>query len=85
MTFAPQSHGQHGHEGDGGCVCQGLTGAASTGSLDSIENANAVRRQLVERLNFPPTLTFASGISGSAKVASLPPSWRMRFLLTSRS
>eukprot|EP01052_Picozoa_sp_SAG31_P062690 SAG31_NODE_21662_length_544_cov_0.480899_1_plen_134_part_01 len=57
---APHNMGAHGHEGDGGCLCQGLTmrGVAYL-ILDKLDNAHATRRQLVEKLNFPPTLAFA--------------------------
>ena len=30
--------------------------------LDSVQNAHATRRQLVEKLNFPPTLGFTHGV-----------------------
>ena len=29
--------------------------------VDSVQNAHATRRQLVEKLNFPPTLAFSKG------------------------
>merc|ERR1711871_706184 len=57
----PGSMGAHGHEGDGGCVCAGLTMRGKHWIVfDTVETTNAVRRQLIEKLNFPPTLAFAT-------------------------
>ena len=59
---APGSMGAHGHEGDGGCYCAGLTmRGVSYIVVDTVDNAHATRRKLIERLNFPPTLAFATG------------------------
>ena len=58
----PGSMGAHGHEGDGGCWCAGLTMRGSSYLVvDTVDNAHATRRKLIERLNFPPTLAFATG------------------------
>ena len=61
---APGSMGAHGHEGDGGCACAGLTvrGVAYI-VVDTVTNAHAARRALIETLNFPPTLAFSAGKS----------------------
>lgn len=61
---APGSMGAHGHEGDGGCACAGLTVRGSTYMVfDTVTGANAARRQLIESLNFPATLAFAPSTS----------------------
>lgn len=74
----PGSMGAHGREGDGGCECAGLTmrGVAYL-IVDTVDNAHAQRRKLIETLNFPPTLAFGTGQdikvpSWSAIVAELP-------------
>eukprot|EP00945_MAST-04E_sp_MAST-4E-sp1_P007088 g7088.t1 len=70
---APGKMGAHGHEGDGGCVCAGLTMRGRHFLVfDTIENTNAVRRQLIEQLNFPPTLAFSTD-----KVETKSPSFSM--------
>ena len=68
----PGAMGQHGHEGDGGCVCDGLTMRGRHWLvLDTVENANSVRRQAIEDLNFAPTLAFAPAAAvAGAKRAS---------------
>jgi alpha-mannosidase len=59
INASPGSMGEHGHEGDGGCECAGLTMRGSVYVVfDTIEESHAVRRQLIEALNFPPTLAF---------------------------
>jgi len=56
----PGNMGAHGHEADGGCICAGLTMRGKHYVVfDTVENAHALRRQLIETLNFPPTLAFA--------------------------
>ena len=54
--------GEHGQEGDGGCLCKGL---AVRGRhlviFDIIDRANSQRRQDLEELAFPATLAFAKG------------------------
>merc|ERR1719231_1661445 len=55
----PGRMGAHGHEGDGGCDCAGLTMRGRHWLyFGPIADANQVRRQLIEGLNFPPTLAF---------------------------
>eukprot|EP00040_Diaphanoeca_grandis_P000572 m.15796 g.15796 ORF g.15796 m.15796 type:complete len:1168 (-) comp10754_c0_seq1:58-3561(-) len=77
----PGSMGAHGQEGDGGCECAGLTiRGTSYLVLDSITNSHAVRRELIEDLNFPVTLAFQQGVNTgiqtpqwSAIAVDLPP------------
>jgi hypothetical protein len=67
----PGKMGAHGHEGDGGCDCEGLTMRGSAFLvLDDVAAAHATRRQLVEVLSFPPTLAFAKDKAAAA--AALP-------------
>ena len=62
------TQGAHGHEGDGGCDCAGLTMRGRHWLyFGPIADANQVRRQLIEGLNFPPTLAFASGAIKTAQ------------------
>jgi alpha-mannosidase len=71
INAAPGQMGAHGQEGDGGCVCAGLTVRGRHWLVfDTIENVHEERRQLTERLSFPATLAFAKG---SAKIST--PSW----------
>jgi alpha-mannosidase len=79
---APGDMGAHGHEGDGGCDCEGLTMRGSVYIvLDTIENAHRARRRLVETLNFPPTLGFAKELPKvpmmSAIQGALPPNVKL--------
>ena len=75
---APGKMGANGHEGDGGCDCQGLTMRGSAYVVvDTLQNAHKTRRELIETLNFAPTLAFtkASTIktpSMTAIAADLP-------------
>lgn len=63
--------GAHGHEGDGGCWCAGLTVRGRHWLVfDTIENTHKERRQLAERLNFPATTAFTDG---SKKIST--PTW----------
>jgi len=63
---APGSMGAHGHEGDGGCDCAGLTmRGVSYVIIDTVANANEQRRKLIETLNFPPTLAFSKDSSAA--------------------
>jgi len=63
----PHKMGAHGHEGDGGCDCQGLTMRGRHWVvLDTIDNANRLRRQLTEKLSFPSTLAFAKSFDPAA-------------------
>jgi len=59
INAEPGQMGQHGHEGDGGCVCAGLTMRGRHLLIfDTLENVRAERRRLSEALNFPPLLGF---------------------------
>merc|ERR1719291_116997 len=59
INAQPGGMGAHGHEGDGGCLCEGLTVRGRHWLVfDTISEANAKRRQLVEQLSFPATLAF---------------------------
>ena len=83
----PGKMGAHGQEGDGGCLCEGLTMRGSMWLVvDTIANAHETRRQLIEQLNFGPTLAFSkttplhptlSGIDGE-----LPPNIKMTTIST---
>ena len=67
----PGKMGAFGHEGDGGCACQGLTVRGSAYLvLDTVASAHATRRQLIETLNFPPTLAFTKGQPAAAAAAA---------------
>ena len=67
----PGKMGANGHEGDGGCLCEGLTMRGSVFVvLDTMVGAHAIRRKLVEQLNFPPTLAFAKGAAIKSSVAA---------------
>jgi len=69
---SPGSMGAHGKEGDGGCECAGLTVRGSTYLvLDTVNNSHALRRQLIENLNFPATLAFVQGKDAGIKT----PTW----------
>jgi len=78
---APGSMGAHGHEGDGGCECAGLTMRGKHWIVfDTIANAHEARRTLSEGINFPATLAFASQAahpSFSAISATLPPNVKL--------
>eukprot|EP01059_Diplonema_ambulator_P005004 TRINITY_DN14746_c0_g1_i1.p1 TRINITY_DN14746_c0_g1~~TRINITY_DN14746_c0_g1_i1.p1 ORF type:complete len:1132 (+),score=491.47 TRINITY_DN14746_c0_g1_i1:52-3396(+) len=55
--------GEHGHEGDGGCWCEGLTmRGRHLLMFDTIEQVNQQRRQAMEELSFPATLAFSKGL-----------------------
>jgi len=56
----PGAMGAHGHEGDGGCDCKGLTMRGRHFLMvDTLKNVNDQRRILSEIINYPPTLAFA--------------------------
>ena len=58
---APGAMGAHGHEGDGGCACAGLTMRGRHLLLfDTVESVHAQRRALSEELNFPALLGFSA-------------------------
>jgi len=60
INAQPGKMGAHGHEGDGGCECAGLTVRGRHWLIfDTTENAHADRRQLQNELQFPATLAFA--------------------------
>ena len=68
----PGKMGAHGREGDGGCLCDGLTMRGSALLLlDTVHKAHATRRQLIETLNFPPTLAFTHGAVAKPKLSSI--------------
>jgi len=84
INAAPGHMGAHGHEGDGGCMCAGLTMRGRHWLVfDTIENTHKARRQLAERLSFPATLAFTHGATKiptptwSALSASLPMNVRL--------
>ena len=57
---APGSMGAHGHEGDGGCDCEGLAvRGVNYVVFAPLQDAHELRRELSETINFPPTLAFA--------------------------
>jgi alpha-mannosidase len=60
----PGTMGEYGKEGDGGCECAGLTVRGRHWLvLDTVENVHEERRQSIEQLAFPATLTFLEGIA----------------------
>ena len=85
INAAPGQMGQHGHEGDGGCECAGLTMRGRHWLvLDTVEKAHELRRQAVEQLSFPATLAFmtegavkAQNPAFSALAAALPPNVKL--------
>lgn len=82
---APGSMGAHGHEGDGGCECAGLTMRGSALVVfDKLQGAHATRRQLIETLNFPPTLAFTDSPlktpTYSALSVAMPPNVKLMTL-----
>ena len=59
INAAPGDMGEFGHEGDGGCLCEGLTVRGKFRvSFDSIATARAQRRTNALHLNYPATLAF---------------------------
>ena len=85
INAAPGQMGQHGHEGDGGCECAGLTVRGRHWIvLDTVEKSHELRRQAVEQLSFPATLAFmtqgaakAKNPAFSALAAALPPNVKL--------
>eukprot|EP00927_Polykrikos_kofoidii_P048543 TRINITY_DN42808_c0_g1_i1.p1 TRINITY_DN42808_c0_g1~~TRINITY_DN42808_c0_g1_i1.p1 ORF type:complete len:1057 (-),score=109.34 TRINITY_DN42808_c0_g1_i1:89-2800(-) len=82
---APPGHtGAHGHEGDGGCECAGLTIRGRHWLLfDTRESVHALRRPLADTLNFAPIVAFGNvsdtGPSSLSHLASdLPPSLKLQ-------
>mmetsp|Transcript_90839 Transcript_90839/g.207946 ORF Transcript_90839/g.207946 Transcript_90839/m.207946 type:complete len:1109 (+) Transcript_90839:54-3380(+) len=83
----PGQMGEHGHEGDGGCVCAGLTIRGRHWLvLDTVEAAHDQRRVLSEAQNFPPTLAFTAGAAkatspeASFLAADLPKNLKLQTL-----
>jgi hypothetical protein len=79
---APGAMGAHGHEGDGGCDCQGLTMRGRHFLMvDTLKNVRDQRRKLSEIINYPPTLAFSSKAIHSADYSGLaqefPPSVKL--------
>lgn len=80
--------GQMADRSRNGCVCAGLTVRGSAYLIiDKVDGAHATRRQLVEKLNFPPTLAFQNGNAPDLKVpafsavaSELPPQIRLMTL-----
>jgi alpha-mannosidase len=61
INAAPGKMGQHGHLGDGGCWCEGLTMRGRHWIIfDTIDKAHESRRVLSEDINFPAALTFTA-------------------------
>jgi alpha-mannosidase len=73
----PGHMGAHGHEGDGGCECAGLTVRGRHWIVfDTIENAHAARRTLSEELNFPPLMAMvpaATSLTSDTSHSSVTP------------
>lgn len=62
INAQPGQMGAHGHEGDGGCWCAGLTVRGRHWLVfDTIENTHRERRKLAEGLSFPATTAFTAG------------------------
>jgi len=60
INAPPGQMGAHGHLGDGGCWCEGLTMRGRHWLIfDNVDSANSQRRKLDDMLNFPATLAFA--------------------------
>ena len=60
IRAAPGAMGAHGHEGDGGCFCAGLTvRGRHLLVFDEVQRARALRRRLMEEIQQPPALAFA--------------------------
>jgi alpha-mannosidase len=79
----PGKMGAHGHEGDGGCECAGLTMRGVHWLVfDKVEAAHETRRALSELINFPATLAIAPkdvryGGDYSALGKDLPPNIKL--------
>jgi len=72
INAPPGGMGEHGHLGDGGCWCEGLTIRGShLIILDKKEVANDLRRQIVEKVYFKPYVGFM-GSSFSKLRSKLP-------------
>jgi len=81
----PGKMGAHGHEGDGGCECVGLTMRGKHWLVfDTVPKAHETRRVLSEGINFPATMVFAPGDAAfngqthfSAISEALPPNVKL--------
>jgi len=80
----PGKMGAHGHEGDGGCECAGLTMRGRHWLVfDTLDAAHETRRQLSEQLNFPAALAFTGAKLPSteqqftALSAAMPPNVKL--------
>jgi len=86
INAGPGQMGEYGHEGDGGCECQGLTVRGTMWlALDTPINTNATRRQHALRLNSMPTLAFTNSpnspsINLSTIATALPPNVQLTTL-----
>ena len=62
INAPPGQMGEHGSEGDGGCECAGLTmRGRHLLILDTVANANRIRRTVNRELQFPATIALGSG------------------------
>lgn len=81
---APGQTGAHGHEGDGGCECAGLTVRGRHWIIfDTRESVHDLRRPLADVLNFGPILAFGNVSdqtqpSSSHLARTLPASLRLQ-------
>eukprot|EP01064_Diplonema_japonicum_P013576 TRINITY_DN2111_c0_g5_i1.p1 TRINITY_DN2111_c0_g5~~TRINITY_DN2111_c0_g5_i1.p1 ORF type:complete len:1111 (+),score=357.90 TRINITY_DN2111_c0_g5_i1:44-3376(+) len=68
INAQPGQMGEHGHLGDGGCWCEGLTMRGKHLLIfDTIEKVNEQRRQSMEELSFSATLAFSKGFPALGK------------------
>jgi alpha-mannosidase len=68
----PGNMGAHGHEGDGGCECAGLTMRGRHWLVfDTVDAAHKTRRELAEKINFPATLAFSRAHIKSGSFSAL--------------
>ena len=71
INAQPGQMGAHGHLGDGGCECAGLTMRGRHWVVfDTIEKAHETRRVLSEGINFPASLAFADKALSAPSAAS---------------
>eukprot|EP01059_Diplonema_ambulator_P008478 TRINITY_DN18114_c0_g1_i1.p1 TRINITY_DN18114_c0_g1~~TRINITY_DN18114_c0_g1_i1.p1 ORF type:complete len:1107 (+),score=202.08 TRINITY_DN18114_c0_g1_i1:107-3322(+) len=82
IRAVPDHTGADGHEGDGGCWCDGLVVRGKHfvlfGGMDAV---NTDRRKVAEKANFPPTLAFSQSVfstpASAAFMAPLPPQLKL--------
>jgi alpha-mannosidase len=88
INAAPGKMGAHGHLGDGGCLCEGLTiRGRHFLMLDTLTKVNDQRRVMSEVINYPPSLAFSpkpitlgpnnKGSSFSALSKDFPPNVKL--------